>query len=67
MLFLCCGLALLIMGLFDDIWYHYRIFFLFWSIFGLASALSRIDRYERERKQMLQITEPEYASVDFEI
>jgi len=64
---LCCGLSLLIMGLFDDVWYHYRIFFLFWSIFGLGTALCRIDAYERERKQMLQITEPEYASVDFEI
>lgn len=64
---LCCGLALLIMGLFDDVWYHYHIFFLFWSIFGFSSALSRIDACEREQKQMLQINEPDYASVDFEI
>jgi putative inorganic carbon (HCO3(-)) transporter len=64
---LCCGISLLIMGLFDYIWYQYRIFFLFWTVFGLASAIARIDAYERERKQMLQVTEPEYASVDLEI
>lgn len=64
---LCSGLALLIMGLFDDIWYQYRIFFLFWCIFGLAASLARIDLRERERKQMLQIVESDYAAVDFEM
>lgn len=64
---LCGALALLLMGIFDYVWYEYRIFFLFWCIFGLASALARIDRNERERKQMLQIAEEDYASVDFEI
>ena len=64
---LCGGLALLIMGMFDYVWYQYRIFFLFWCIFGMASALGRIGCHERERQQMLQIIETDYASVDFNV
>ena len=41
--------ALLVMGLFDDIFYNYRIFFLFWAILGMVTAQLRIgeDRSER--------------------
>lgn len=64
---LCSGLAFLIMGLFDYVFYQYRVFFLFWCILGLASALARIDRNARQRKQILQITEADYVSADFDI
>ena len=41
--------ALLVMGLFDDIFYNYRIFFLFWAVLGMVTAQLRIgeDRSER--------------------
>jgi hypothetical protein len=37
------------MGLFDDIFYNYRIFFLFWAVLGMVTAQLRIgeDRSER--------------------
>ena len=64
---MCSGLALLIMGCFDYVWYHNRIFFLFWSFFGLSSALARIEYKERERKQQEEISEADFATMDFEI
>ncbi len=64
---LCSGIALLIMGIFDYVWYQYRIFFLFWIILGLTSALARIEHRERERDRLLQIAESDYASVDFDM
>lgn len=43
------ALALLVMGLFDDVFYNYRIFFLFWTVLGMVTAQLRIgeDRSER--------------------
>ncbi len=41
--------ALLIMGLFDEIWYNYRIFMLFWVVMGLVTAQVRIGERETER------------------
>jgi O-antigen ligase len=41
--------ALLIMGLFDDIFYNYRIFFMFWAVMGLVSAQLRIGEHRTER------------------
>ncbi len=42
-------LALLVMGLFDDVFYNYRVFFLFWTVLGMVTAQLRIgeDRSER--------------------
>lgn len=41
--------ALLIMGLFDDVFYNYRIFFMFWALMGLVSAQLRIGERRSER------------------
>ena len=41
--------ALLIMGLFDDIFYNYRIFFMFWAVMGLVTAQLRIGERQTER------------------
>jgi O-antigen ligase len=46
---LCGILALLVMGLFDDIFYNYRIFFLFWTVMGLVVAQLRIGEETSER------------------
>ena len=45
-----CGVgALLIMGLFDDVFYNYRIFFLFWAVMGLVMAQLRVGERQTER------------------
>lgn len=41
--------ALLCMGCFDDVWYNYRIFFLFWTVMGLVNAQVRGGWLEEER------------------
>ncbi|MBE6660002.1 MAG: hypothetical protein E7605_01180 [Ruminococcaceae bacterium] len=41
--------ALLIMGLFDDIFYNYRIFFMFWTVMGLVTAQLRVGERQSER------------------
>jgi O-antigen ligase len=41
--------ALLIMGLFDDIFYNYRIFFMFWAVMGLVTAQLRVGERQSER------------------
>jgi hypothetical protein len=41
--------ALLIMGLFDDIFYNYRIFFMFWAVMGLVMAQLRVGERRTER------------------
>ena len=61
---LCSGISVFTMGLFDYVWYHYRVFFLFWILLGLSAALSRVDRAEQYRKNLLDIPDPQSASVD---
>jgi O-antigen ligase len=41
--------ALLVMGLFDDVFYNYRIFFMFWTVMGLVTAQLRIGERQSER------------------
>lgn len=41
--------ALLVMGIFDDVWYNYRIYMLFWVLMGLVTAQVRIAERETER------------------
>lgn len=42
--------ALLIMGMFDEVFYNYRIFFLFWTMLGMVNARVRIGREEMDRE-----------------
>lgn len=41
--------ALLMMGLFDDVWYNYRIYMLFWTVMGLVTAQLRVGENDEER------------------
>lgn len=50
---LCAVLGLLIFGLFDYSWYSYRVFFLFWTIMGLACAYVRVNKNEMRKKQVI--------------
>lgn len=47
---MCGVLAALLQGMTDYIWYNYRVFFLFWIVFGLCSAARRIDAASRRQK-----------------
>ena len=41
--------AMLVMGLFDDIWYNYRVYMLFWTVMGLVTAQHRVATFDEER------------------
>ena len=41
-------LAALVMGLFDHIWYNYRVFFMFWIVVGLTVSYISSCRVERD-------------------
>ncbi len=41
--------ALLVMGLFDDVFYNYRIFFLFFAMMGLVTAGVRVGEEDAQR------------------
>lgn len=48
---MCGVLAALLQGMTDYVWYNYRVFFLFWIVFGLCSAARRIDAASRRQKR----------------
>ena len=56
----------LVMGLFDFIWYNYRVFFLFWAILGLACACIRVGRTEENRHAYVASNETNTATMDLE-
>ena len=39
----------LVMGLFDYIWYNYRVFYIFWIVIAIGCAFVRAGNYEAER------------------
>lgn len=44
-------IAALIMGLFDYVWYNYRVFYIFWIIFAIGCAFIRVGNREAEHKR----------------
>ncbi len=56
--------AALVMGLFDHIWYNYRIFFLFWAVVGIAVAAVRTGNAEKSRRRTDTANEPSAAQID---
>lgn len=48
---MCGVLAALLQGMTDYVWYNYRVFFIFWIVFGIASAARRIDAASRRQKR----------------
>ena len=51
-------IAAITMGLFDYIWFNYRIFFLFWIVIAISSAYYRVKENEDARKEI----EADYVS-----
>ena len=60
-------LSLLIMGLFDYVWYNYRIFYLFWVALAIGVACIRIGKKEKSREDIRQNVTEYSASVDIEV
>ena len=46
-------ISALIMGMFDYLWFNYRIFFMFWCVIAMSSAYFRTARNEKKRKETL--------------
>jgi O-antigen ligase len=45
---LCGIISILVMGLFDHIWYNFRVFFLFWVVMALTMSFITSSRNENE-------------------
>ena len=58
--------GMLVMGLFDYIWYNYRIFFMFWAILGLSVATVRCGEREAKKKNVT-ISSMDNNSVDIDL
>jgi len=56
--------AALIYGLFDHLFYNYRILYIFWVIVALSSACIRYGENETRRKQVIEYSSSENASID---
>jgi putative inorganic carbon (HCO3(-)) transporter len=46
-------ISALIMGIFDNVWYNYRIFYAFWVIVAIGVAFVRVGSYEMDRNMDL--------------
>ncbi len=57
-----CGA--LIVGMFDYVWYNFRLFYLFWIVFAISCAYIRFGDREAERKKIVQDIMPDRASLD---
>ena len=57
-------LGALVMGLFDYVWYNYRIFFMFWVMIGLCCAYVRFGDREMQRILGAEKHSAESASID---
>ena len=57
-------IALLAMGMFDYVWYNYRIFFMFWIVLALGVACIRTGKKELERENAVTNPDDCYSCVD---
>ena len=46
-------ICFLVMGMFDYVWYNYRMFFLFWIVLALSIATIRVGKSEIRKKQTI--------------
>lgn len=60
----CSVIAALVMGLFDNIWYNYRILFLFWIVAGISCAYVRLGDREKKRDYVDHGLAPDSATID---
>ena len=63
-----CGVfAVLVNGIFDYVFYNSRVLFLFFVVVGIAVALSRVGRIERERAKPIYDTVSTAAVLDISL
>lgn len=60
-------LSLLIMGIFDYVWYNYRIFWIFWVVLAIGVTCVRIGQREIERSKLYSECNEYSADVDIEL
>lgn len=59
-------IGMLVMGLFDYIWYNYRIFFMFWAILGISIAAIRFGNREVNKKEFFISSDAQKSAIDIE-
>ena len=59
-------IALMIMGIFDYVWYNYRIFFLFWIVMAIGVACVKTGNTIIQKSQNLNMEDEYSASIDIE-
>ena len=60
----CSVFAALVMGLFDNVWYNYRIMFLFWIVAGISCAYVRLGDREKKRDYVERDQMADSATID---
>ena len=56
--------ASIVMGIFDYIWYNYRVLYVFWMIIAIGCAIVRVGNYERTRKSEIEDYTPKAQGKD---
>ncbi len=56
--------AAMTMGMFDYIWYNFRVFFLFWAIIGIGCAAIRVGDQQAKRTKTEFVYDDSSASID---
>ncbi|MBE6576639.1 MAG: hypothetical protein E7653_00700 [Ruminococcaceae bacterium] len=59
-------IGLLIMGVFDYIWYNYTVFFAFWMVMAIGVAAVKIGNREKEREKVSCNTDDYSAFLDID-
>ena len=59
-------IAMLIMGMFDYVWYNYRIFFMFWVVLAIGVCTMKIGTKELRRRNLSRDPDASSASIDIE-
>ena len=59
-------MSMLIMGMFDYVWYNYRMFFMFWVVLALGVCAMKIGNKEIKRKNIVLDTDMSSAAIDIE-
>ncbi len=59
--------AFMIMGIFDYVWYNYRLFFLFWAVLAIGAACVRIGNKELLRRNIYEYSDDYSSSVNIQV
>ena len=60
----CAVVAALVYGVFDHLFYNFRILYVFWIVAAISCSYIRYGENETRRKKIVEYSSPETASVD---